>query len=180
MILPELSGRIIMRALIALALMAAGGSAFSSPVYKCVDAQGRTTFSQAACPGAAATEQIRVPDNRIGGTLGPSAEEARLQQELRELRIERQEIERRYERAIKDFENEPCKTFNATALRTEIVRRNVVVGMTRADAIRAWGQPTRVNGWQYVYRWAKGGSSYFYIENGCVDSVDGVYGGRAL
>lgn len=169
-----------MRALIALALMAAGGSAFSSPVYKCVDAQGRTTFSQAACPGAAATEELRVPDNRIGGTLGPSAEEARLQQRLRELRIERQEIERRYANALQEIERGPCKTFSDTALRTEIVKRNVVVGMTREDAIRAWGRPTRVNGRQHVYWWAKGGSSYFYIEKGCVDRVDGVYGGRAL
>ena len=71
-----------------------------------------------------------------------------------------------------------CKEFGSTALRTMIVKRQVVVGMTRKNALDAWGKPTRVNGDQYVYHWPEA-SAYFYVaDDGCVDGVQGSFRGK--
>ena len=98
-------------------------------------------------------------------------------QQNREVARERREIEQRYEAAQQQLAKAPCREFSRTQLRTMIIRHQVVVGMAGDEAMRAWGRPSRVNGSQYAYHWARGESSYFYIRNGCVNTVQGQWGG---
>ncbi|AQZ96555.1 DUF4124 domain-containing protein [Halopseudomonas phragmitis] len=162
-----------MRVMAFFILLMVAGWAHAATVYRCEDAAGRAVFSQTPCSGSAA-EEVQIRRNEIGGTLGPT-EGYHREQELRRLSGERREIERRYERALSDIERGACREFNSTDLRTMIIKNQVVEGMTQADALRAWGRPSSVNGSQHAYHWPRGGSSYFYVRNGCVTTVQGTY-----
>ena len=165
-----------MRYLIAIVMALAANNALAATVFKCELPNGQTQFSDQPCPGDAQSEQIDVTHGNIGGSFAPS--EAYLkEQELKEIRSERREIEQRYEAAQQQLEKAPCRDFSRTQLRTMIIRHQVVVGMTRADAIRAWGRPTRYGDWQHSYFWARSAPSFFYIRNGCVNTVQGQWGG---
>lgn len=81
--------------------------------------------------------------------------------------------------AMPAFASGECKrNFTDQERRTATVRNQVLEGMTRDEAIRAWGKPTSINGSQYAYHWRNNVSGYFYVRNGCVTSVSGEYGGR--
>lgn len=153
------------------ALLVVAGPASAATVYKCTDAGGKTIFSDRQC--AADAEQVTVKDTRIGGNFSPSDEWL----EVNTPNPEREAIDRRYDNALRKIQAGPCKDFSSTELRTMIIRNQVVMGMSQSDATRAWGSPTRVNGSQHAYHWNKGGSSFFYIAQGCVRSVQGGYNG---
>ncbi len=148
----------------------------SGAVYKCVDSDGGITFSDRACAGAAQFGEVEVKQANSGGTLG-------LPDDFRE-RNESRDIERLIRKAeqlaSQEQANAPCKNFSSTALRTYIVKNQVVPGMTTADAVKAWGRPERINGSQYVYWWGTMQGTYFYVENGCVRAVDGAYRGSSF
>ena len=143
----------------------------AATVYKCTGESGKTIFSDRPC--SASAEELTVKDNRIGGSFSPSDEWLEVNERSRKA----DEINRRYDRALRQVEAGPCKDFSSTEIRTMTIRNQVVVGMKASDATRAWGAPTRVNGWQHAYHWNKGGSSFFYVEQGCVTSVQGSYNG---
>lgn len=151
----------------------------SGAVYKCTDGNGGLGFSDRPCADAAKSEKIEVRPANSGGTLG--LPEDFKQQELERAERELRRASNRLERERAEVRaNRPCKRFSDTELRTMTIRNQVVPGMTVSDARKAWGTPSRVNGWQYVYRWGSAEASYFYIENGCVHSVDGAYRGSAF
>lgn len=150
----------------------------SAEVFKCQGGDGKVQFSDRPCGGLAEAEEqrIEVQAPNIGGSFAPSAEYQRRQaQDDREQEI--RAVERDLERLDELASQLPCKRFSSTALRTLVIRNQVVVGMPKSEAARAWGAPTRVNGRQWAYHWNKGGSSFFYIENGCVSTVQGEYNG---
>lgn len=147
-----------------LAMLASQGNA--GPVYKCTAADGKIVFSDKPC--AQDAEEITVKDNRIGGNFSPSKHW--LEMDSRRPRNSSRPISA-------SGASGPCAQFSSTELRSYTIRNQVVVGMSVSDALRAWGSPTRINGWQYAYHWNGGGSSYFYVEEGCVSSVDGGYNG---
>lgn len=147
-----------------LAMLAMPGSA--GPVYKCTAADGKTIFSDKPCAHDA--EEITVKDNRIGGDFSPSKQW---------LEMEKRRPLSNSRPRVATGSGSPCAQFSSTELRSYTIRNQVVVGMSVSDALRAWGAPTRINGWQYAYHWNGGGSSYFYVEDGCVSSVDGGYKG---
>lgn len=73
----------------------------------------------------------------------------------------------------------PCRRFQSTVLRTHLIREEVVPGMTRADVIKAWGEPSEV--WhEPVEMWAYEIRHYSYLtairwlyfEAGCVTSIE--------
>lgn len=161
---------------VALLIALSSSQAFSANVFKCLLPNGQVQFSDRPCDAAAQEEKIEVKAQVIGGSFAPS-EELRVEQDLRRIRGERRAIERRYDAAQQQFAKAPCRDFSSTTLRTLIVRRQVVAGMTKSDAVRSWGPPSRVNGSQHAYHWEKDGPSYFYTQNGCVRSVTGTYGG---
>lgn len=151
----------------------------SGAVYKCVDSDGRVSFSDRACAGAEQGSKVKVKPANSGGMLGLPEDYKRRDQERadRQRRAARDRLQRERSKALA---NRPCKRFSDTELRTMTIRNQVVPGMTVSDARKAWGTPSRINGWQYVYRWGSAEASYFYIKNGCVHSVDGAYRGSAF
>lgn len=153
------------------ACVVTAASATAAPVFKCVGADGKTTFADRPCSSSA--EAVTVKDNRIGGSFSPSGEWLEVNERSRKAN----EINRRYDAALRQIEKGPCKDFSSTQLRSMIIGNGVTVGMSVSDALRSWGQPTRVNGDQYAYHWNKGGSSYFYVSNGCVRLIQGSYNG---
>ena len=160
-----------MRAILLALLAGACTPGFAATVYKCTDAAGQKVFSDRPCASDAAALEIK--DNRIGGSFSPG------QQWIEENNRQRKaaEINRRYDQALREIAKGHCKEFSSTELRTMVIGNTVVVGMNGGDAVRAWGKPTRINGSQHAYHWSKGGSSYFYVEDGCVRTVQGDYNG---
>lgn len=148
-------------------------------VYKCVDGHGKVTFSQAPCPGQAS----EAVDVKIDKSRPVPARSVRNDPAVRE--IERisdsfgQSHGKRPARPISTPSADgSCKQFDSTALRTMIIKRQVVKGMTRDDALRAWGKPERINGDQHAYHWPEA-SAYFYIDrDGCVSAVQGTFRGK--
>ena len=165
-----------MRYLIAIVMALAANNALAATVFKCELPNGQTQFSDQPCPGDVESEQIEVTHEKSGVNLYPSTEHLEFQQR-RDIDRERQSIQLRRSSTAAQMASAPCRTFNSSELRTLIIRHNVVSGMKRADALRAWGSPTRINGDQHAYHWARGGSSYFYVRNGCVNTVQGQWGG---
>lgn len=146
------------------AMLAEPGQA--APVYKCTNPEGKTVFSDKPCAHDA--EEVNVRDNHIGGNFSPS-------DQWLEMDSKRPRPVRRSQSAANG--GGTCVQFSSTELRSYVIRKQVIVGMSVSDALSAWGSPTRINGWQYAYHWNGGGSSYFYVEGGCVSSVDGGYNG---
>lgn len=60
-----------------------------------------------------------------------------------------------------------------------VIRRQVFIGMSRADVIRSWGMPSKINttmnsdvlSEQFVYRRDGINSRYVYIRNGVVTTI---------
>lgn len=160
----------------ALLALSAGAQA---QVYKCVDGQGKVTFSQAPCPGQA-SEPVDV---KIDKSRPAPARSTRSNSQLREFdRISegfsQSQRNRPAPRPQAREEKGSCIEFDSTELRTLIVKRQVVRGMTRDNALSAWGKPERINGDQYVYHWPEA-SAYFYVDNhGCVYAVQGSFRGK--
>lgn len=149
----------------------------SGAVYKCVDSEGRVTFSDRACAGAIKdAEVIDLKPANSGGLLGlPEDYKSRELEAVEQRR--RSAAESAAQRRDEQLAMKPCKKFSDTQIRTMTIRNQVVPGMSTSDARKAWGSPSRINGHQYVYRWGSSEASYFYVENGCVRSVDGGYRG---
>lgn len=152
-----------MRQLIAAIALAAASTA-SAEIYKCTGENGAIRYSGTPC--AAGAEPVEVKAQAIGGTLGVSPEQKKL------WASEPQRTPAT--RAAGATTN--CRDFNSTELRRLIIQHQVVPGMRSGDVMRAWGSPERINGWQWVWGF-RDFRSYVYISNGCVDSVDGVWGG---
>lgn len=136
-------------------------------IYKCPGEGGRVIFSDRPCAGAAESpeQEIQVDTYEVGGTL---ATPQQLKQQGQADPVRRSQML---------LSNGVCRSFSSTELRRLVIQNQVVVGMTSGAAGQAWGSPTRVNGSQWAYHWAKGGSSYLYMEDGCVRAVNGGYNG---
>lgn len=162
------------RVLVGLALLALSAGA-SAQVFKCVDGQGRVTFSQTPCAGQKNDAvDVKIDKSRPASSQSASSgagEFERINESIRSAGAAGKRPQVRERRTN-------CKEFGSTALRTMIVKRQVVVGMTRKNALDAWGRPARVNGNQYVYHWPEA-SAYFYVaDDDCVDGVQGSFRGK--
>lgn len=155
--------------LLALALSAGA----HAQVYKCVDRQGRVTFSQTPCAGQASEPvDVKIDKSRPPAARAPTATSREFDRVIERVRNGRPSP--RPDQA----ERTNCKTFNDTELRTMIIQRRLVKGMKLDDALSAWGKPTRINGEQYVYHWPEA-SSYFYVgEDRCLWAVSGTFRGK--
>ena len=150
-------------------------TANAASMYKCVGENGRAAFSDKPCSPEA--EVITVEDVRIGTNMAPS-KVAEAQSDLDSAKREQRATSRRYEQAQQELATAPCRAFSSSEVRTLTIRKQISVGMKRADALRAWGSPTRVNGSQHAYHWGNGSSSFFYVKNGCVSTVQGSFMGQ--
>ena len=153
----------------------------SGAVYKCVDASGKTTFSDRACAGTEGG--VKVDVKLASGAGEPATDRRSMSPEQRRIEAEFDRIKdaiksppSKRTRQVDARDSGPCKPFSDTDIRTMIIKNQVVEGMRASDASRAWGTPWRVNGNQHAYHWERG-SAYFYTEDGCVRSVQGGYVG---
>lgn len=168
-----------MRTLIFIAVMLPALA--NGAVYKCVDASGKTTFSDRACAGTEGGVKIDV--KLANGTGEPSVrseaespEQRRIGAQFDRIRDEIRNHSRKIARQDNARDSGLCKAFSDTEIRTMVIRNQVIEGMRASDASRAWGTPWRINGNQHAYHWERG-SAYFYTEGGCVRSVQGSYVG---
>lgn len=151
----------------------------SGAVYKCVDSDGKVTFSDRSCNGAEQVGEVEIKPANSGGLLG-LPEDFRERNERKDIERLMRKVERMADEIEKEQDNAPCRDFSSTKVRTHVVKNQVVPGMTVKDALRAWGKPDRINGNQYVYWWGTMRGTYFYVENGCVRTVDGAYRGSGF
>lgn len=155
---------------IALILVLIPGIALAD-IYRCPGADGKLAFSDRPCAGAmeSADQKIDVTPQNITDPLAT-------QKQIKEQRSRNQQTAR--STGAPPARAGYCRDYSSTALRSLVVSRSVQPGMTRSAAISAWGTPTAINGGrpeQLVYRWPTS-TSYIYIVDGCVYSVEGGYG----
>lgn len=159
------------------ALLLFGPAISQAQVFKCVDGQGRITFSQTPCAGQA-SESVDVKIDKSRPPAPQSAAQMEIDKQFKEIRESIRSASQSRPAAVRQVERTYCKTFSDTELRTMIVKRQVVPGMKVSDALRAWGKPERINGDQYVYHWPEA-SAYFYSwTDGCVRNVQGTFRGK--
>lgn len=154
----------------------------SGAVYKCVDSDGKITFSDRACDGVHGGAPVDIKPSTGPGTpqrmdKSVSAEERRIAERYdRVIDQLNQPRRRRPASVVAPKGSSTCKEFSSPELRTLIIRNQVVVGMKISDALKSWGTPESINGTQYAYFWEKG-HAFFYDRGGCVSTVQGSYVG---
>lgn len=146
-----------------LLIMLSPGAWSATDVFQCRTDDG-LQFSDRPC-GDTATE-LTVPDNHIGGRFDsnlPAAGKA---------------PEEAPDEAGAATDQATCRYINSTALRTHLVRNEVVAGMTREQVIKAFGRPPEtypVPQETWVYQTDYYGKlyelTYVYFRDGCVESV---------
>ncbi|MCL7943035.1 DUF4124 domain-containing protein [Marinobacter sp. ATCH36] len=136
-----------------------------SQVYRC-DAGGETRFSDQPC--GEDSEEIRIQDNRIGGSFGQNLPAAPEQSETGE----------EPEKSASPEAEGTCRFINSTDLRRYLVREQVVKGMTREHVRKAFGRPpetypTPQETWVYQTKYYGNlyELTYVYFRDGCVEDV---------
>ncbi|MBX9816963.1 MAG: DUF4124 domain-containing protein [Burkholderiaceae bacterium] len=132
--------------------------AVASPVNKCVDVNGKVTFSQYGCSEGAASESVTISQPPRPSGDGPAVKMAVPSTEPPRPRVKR--------------------TFNHCGDLTQVDiayargRGEIILGMTADDVRRIWGPPAQVNasasGQQWVYPIDEYRNRYLYVDNsGC-------------
>lgn len=143
-------------AIISLALITID-PAFAASMNKCVDAQGRVTFTQQACPGGGAGQQIQVKSASEGMRIANPSEISPVQGS-----------------ASGRNAYTHCSDMTQVDARYLIGHQKIQVGMSAEDAKESWGAPTKINRSssgldQWVYDLGPGKSQYLYVDSfGCV------------
>ncbi|TXI34775.1 MAG: DUF4124 domain-containing protein [Aquipseudomonas alcaligenes] len=154
------------RRVLLLAAMLAAGDAAAAKLNKCVDEGGHVTFTQAACPGGAAGETIKVESGGSGMSLGPSASPSS---------VEPAPAEQAAGGKVNVVGGgSSCDGGSDQEIRTAIVRNQIYPGMTAKQAIQSWGKPSEINRSssgddQWVYYRGPVDMQFVYVDqNGCV------------
>lgn len=154
------------KVLFGVALLALSAGAHAQ-VFKCVDAQGKVTFSQVPCPGQAA-EKIEVRNNEIGGQFATEGQ-TEVYRILRD--VDRDIAKKKREEAVRRQVQSACANISPTEVRTLIIRKEVKPGMKMSDVHKAWGPPTRIindmHAWHFRYS-----SRYVFEKDGCAEKVE--------
>lgn len=152
----------ILAVMVAAAAFSLSTPAQAQQIYRCVGLDGRTTFSQQACPDGAAGEAVTAdnPPPSNGSDYIPYGD-------IGSLPAPR---ERPAPSVNVVGGQKRCSTMSSQEIRRAIVQKKILVGMTSEEAIRSWGRPIKINRSshgpdQWVY-----GYTYLYIEDGCVVS----------
>ncbi len=135
----------------------AAGKVHASPVFKCVDAAGKVTFSQHGCGDGGGNEVIAPSAPRPSGG-GPAVKLAD------PAKVPPVQFVRR------NFNH--CGELTQVDIVHANSRGQVILGMTAQDVRNSWGSPKQVNrsanGEQWVYPLDEYRSRYLYIDNdGC-------------
>ncbi len=138
-------------------LASVAGVAHGAPVFKCIDAAGKVTFSQHGCGEAGSDEVIAPVAPRPSGS-GPAVKLAD------PAKVPPVQFVRR------NFNH--CGELTQVDIVHANSRGQVILGMTAQDVRNSWGSPKQVNrsanGEQWVYPLDEYRSRYLYIDNnGC-------------
>lgn len=153
---------------IAVAMLAAVVFALSDPaqaqqIYRCVDAAGRTTFSQQACPDGTAGAEVEARNAPPSGDSDyiPWGDTATLSKPTWRLTP----------RVTVVGGGHKCSDLTDQEIRTATVQKRALIGMTTAQMQKALGPALRVNGGSHgSTQWVYPGHLYIYTEGGCVVS----------
>lgn len=132
-------------------------TAYGGQVYKCVDANGKTQFTQNGCGDQAPAETLSPRADRPSGT-GKS------------VRLADPSIVAPKPRVRRNFNH--CGELTQVDIVHANSRGQVIIGMTGDDVRQSWGTPSSINrtasGQQWVYPLDEYRSRYVYIDNsGC-------------
>lgn len=148
----------------ALLALSAGAQA---QVFKCVDGQGKVTFSQVPCPGQD-TEKVEVRNNKIGGQFATGEEVSD-----NNARRDAQRGARQAGRARAAQSDSACKQFSDQEVRTMVLRHEVVPGMKMQDVFKAWGKPDESSERRHIWWFDTVKGSFIWHKDGCVESMSG-------
>lgn len=132
-------------------------SVHAATVNKCVDADGKVTFTQGACSNDSAVQQITIKQSSSGLDMSSN--------------IVEQPIKKTVKQQAKQEENGACLPYSSQEIRKMVIQKDIVVGMKATDVVKAWGKPFRINrsshgSDQWVYD-----RTYVYIDRfGCVEA----------
>ncbi len=135
----------------------------ATPIYKCTNSLGTVTFSDRACSNTHTQEQQHI--------AAPMTIQALPQQQIKQALGTAKRNPTRVT-VIKD-DNHPCGDFNPSQRRTDLVRKQVKSGMSRAEVDSMFGKALSQNSQgkltQAVYRSDKNRKrSVRFDEHGCV------------
>ena len=105
-----------MRTLLFSIVLAAGCTAAHAQVYKCVDAQGKTVYSQSACPGTAKSTTI---DSRPAPSA-PAAKSSDPRKADAEFKKRQLEAEKEQEKEQKASQEKEAKKVNCAAAQQQL------------------------------------------------------------
>lgn len=150
----------MLRLFLVIACVAAVSAAIASPVFKCVDAAGKTTFSQHGC-GAGYDAEVLTPEAVRPSGAGPAVKLATPSSAPAKPRAKR-----RYNH---------CGDLTQVDIAYLNGRGQIQIGMTADDVRRSIGGPAEVNrasyGDQWIYIQPDGSRRYLYIDpDGCFTS----------
>lgn len=138
----------------------------AAKLNKCVDDEGRVTFTQTACPGGLSGEEITVRQSSGGMSLGPvggASEAEPLIDSAAGITV-----------GGVGASAGGCDGGSDQEIRTAIVRNQIFVGMTDKQAIQSWGRPSEINrsssgDAQWVYYRGPVDMQFIYVDqSGCV------------
>ena len=159
----------MLRLMPSLVLLLAFAAPAHTQVFRCIDAEGNTVFSDSPCGADAETIQLR--DNHIGGSFNQNLPDPDV--------VGPESSEKATNPSAKTSEAETCRFINSTDLRRYLIREQVVEGMTREHVRSAFGNPPETYGgpqevWIYQSRYygALYELTYVYFKNGCVERVE--------
>lgn len=135
----------------------------ATQIYKCTTDNGAVIFSDSGCP----TNSAQQTHNLNAPMLIPALSQQDIQQAL-----SKQQSKALRVTVISD-DNHPCGTFDASQRRTDLIRKQVKSGMSRAEVDSMFGRPLHErnnNGnLSVTYRTAKNKKrSVRFNQDGCV------------
>lgn len=160
-----------MRIVFLLTILALSAGASAATVNKCVGADGSVTFTQTACPEDAAGVSVKVRVASEGMLIAPPAPITAPAQD--DEKTDAQDGEPVIV-GSRESSTSKCSDASAQEIRTAVVKNQVFPGMSAADAIKSWGEPSKINrssrgSDQWVYYRGRVSAQYLYVDSaGCV------------
>ena len=146
-----------MKKVLAVLFACASLNAHAATVNKCVDADGKVTFTQGACSDDSSAHQVTIKQSSGGLDMSSN--------------IVERPVKKTTKQPVKKEEKGACLPYSSQEIRTMVIRKQVVVGMKSTDVVKALGKPFRINrssrgSDQWVYD-----GLYVYVDRyGCVEA----------
>lgn len=166
------------RFIVAVALLQGAAWAQADTIYKCTDAQGKVTFTKQSCPDNSAGAQLSVENRRPSGS-GDAALMAAPPLEAATAPVAGNPAVAAGDGGVTVVGGSEARSACSTGLserdlRTAMVRKEIVPGMSRPEIESMFGKPSRqpsAQGLGTVTYWNDRYLNYFSIDfdrNGCV------------